>query len=82
MLFNSIAIYSDMDYLFIEKRNTLERKALSLHSVGASSYIFIFQFYPNLSVFLEVCFGYSWSNHVILITSAKLEHLVYKSKKL
>ncbi len=28
----------------------LHRKASMLHSVEASTYIFIFQFYPNLSV--------------------------------
>ena len=57
-------------------------KTLALHSVRVSSYIFIFQFYPNLSVFLEVGFGYSWFNHVILIMVAKLDHFIYKTKKL
>ena len=32
--------------------------------------------------FLEVCSGHSWFNHVILITLAKLDHFVYKTKKL
>ena len=41
-----------------------------------------FQFYSNLSVFLEVCYGYSWINHASLITSAKLDYFIYKSKKL
>ena len=39
-----------LNIYFSEEETLLHRKASMLHSVEASTYIFIFQFYPNLSV--------------------------------
>ena len=52
-----------------------------LHSIEASTNIFIFQFYPNLSVSRSVFRLLMGFNHVILITDANLDYFVYKNKK-
>lgn len=49
--FNKLDVCSGIEHSFVVMRNSFVRKTPSLHSGRASTYIFIFQFYPNLSVF-------------------------------